>query len=128
GAGNLIAGNDGSGVHILTLDATQTLIQGNLIGTNAAGTGALGNKQYGVYFEGNRNGTLGGIASGARNVIAANGSDGVLVAGGNEITVQGNFIGTDNTGAAALANVGQGLAVNDAFSVTVGGTTAAARN
>jgi hypothetical protein len=35
GAGNLISGNSGNGI---TLDGSRNLIQGNLIGTNAAGT------------------------------------------------------------------------------------------
>ena len=42
GAGNLISGNTGLGIELSS--APGNLIQGNFIGTNAAGTTALGNR------------------------------------------------------------------------------------
>jgi len=74
GAGNVIAGNGGNGVNDLSRGG---LVVGNFIGTDAAG-GNLGNALNGVYLT-SGGATIGGQASGAANVIAFNGNDGVLV-------------------------------------------------
>jgi CSLREA domain-containing protein len=129
GAGNIISGNGQSGV-LLNGNSTGNNIAGNLIGTNAAGTAALGNAGNGVVI-GNTslNCTVGGTTPAARNVISRNGIHGILVGGGaSGATIQGNFIGTDLSGNAALGNVASGVALIDGNSNTVGGNVAAARN
>jgi uncharacterized repeat protein (TIGR01451 family)/CSLREA domain-containing protein len=121
GAGNVISGNSGSGVHVLGGSATGTVIQGNRIGTNAGGTGALANAQDGVRIDGASNNLVGGAAAGAGNVVSGNRDSGVYVGGaatGN--LIRGNRIGTDATGTAALANA-QGVFVDGASSVLIGG-------
>ncbi len=74
--------------------------------------------------------TIGGTASGAGNVIAANGGSGIF--GTSEIfganLIQGNRIGTDITGTVAMGNEGAGIDMIDEASNTIGGTTAAAAN
>jgi hypothetical protein len=95
------------------------VIQENYIGTDVTGAVALGNGRYGVGIYGgaasNRVGTDGdGVADAAeRNLIAGNQSWGVIVAdpGSNQNMVAGNYIGTDVTGTAALANAGGGVAI-----------------
>src|SRR5207249_4928168 len=86
GAGNVIAGNAGDGVHISGDGATLILIAGNRIGTNAAGTAVVPNGHtvnntvidgFGVLIEGRPDNTVGGTAPGAGNGIAGNLSDGV---------------------------------------------------
>ena len=47
GAGNVISGNDGDGVHIEEWPATGNLVQGNFIGTQSDGTSPLGNASHG---------------------------------------------------------------------------------
>src|SRR5207244_3519792 len=42
GAGNVISGNLGNGITITDSGTTGNVVEGNYIGTNAAGTGALG--------------------------------------------------------------------------------------
>jgi titin len=97
--GNLISGNTGSGIEL----AATAVVEGNYIGTDIHGTAALGNHD-GVFVLANANGeTVGGTGAGAGNVISGN-SDGVRLLGTSGDQVQGNLIGTDYTGTAALGN------------------------
>jgi CSLREA domain-containing protein len=131
-ARNIISGNGDTGVDLDGEETTQNLVQGNYIGTNAAGTAALGNYYYGVVIEFcAQNNTIGGTADGARNVISGNDELGVYIV--DETTtqnlVQGNYIGTDAAGTAALGNGIAGVLIDfGAHNNTIGGTTAAARN
>src|SRR5262249_26162054 len=124
-AGNLIAGNRNYGVFLASTGATDNGVLGNLIGTDATGTAALGNRA-GVVVTGPNN-RIGGTEFGAGNVISGNLEDGIdLESGGN--TVQGNFVGTDATGTAALGN-GMGVSVRGTGRDNrIGGPSAAARN
>jgi hypothetical protein len=91
GAGNVIAGNDYSGI-LLTGAATENRIEGNFIGTNAAGATGLGNAQVGVMVTEASNNTIGGIEPGAGNTIAWNGYLGVYVWSGSGNAILGNSI------------------------------------
>ena len=127
GAGNVISGNNNIGINILTSSNT---IQGNRIGTNAAGTAILGNTNDGIRINNVPDNTIGGTAAGSRNLISGNGLYGIFIIGtsasGN--TILGNYIGTDVNGTADLGNTNEGVHIRDASNNTVGGTTAAARN
>ena len=104
GAGNLISGNKGNGVSAQGNGAS-TLVQGNFVGTDVTGTKALGNGAWGVFVNsGTPNVVIGGPAEGARNVISANASAGVTIYVSSGTVIQGNYIGTDVTGTAALGN------------------------
>ena len=125
-ARNLIAGNL-NGVTISGTRATDNLILGDLIGTDATGSKPLRNARDGVFVDAARN-TIGGTAPGARNVIAGNGLNGIdLTANASKILVQGNYIGVDATGSSLLGNASNGVLSNGP-DVTIGGPTAAARN
>ena len=89
GEGNLISGND-VGVYI-AVSSSNTVI-GNKIGTDAAGTGPLGNTTAGVRASsaGDDN-IIGGTAAGEANIIAFNGT-GVWVDSGVRNTIRGNSI------------------------------------
>src|SRR5262249_6554044 len=69
---NLISGNGGVGVQIYSRDASGNQVLANLIGTDADGTGPLGNGHNGVFINDAPGNTIGGTADGARNVISAN--------------------------------------------------------
>jgi hypothetical protein len=131
-ARNVISGNDNTGIS-MSAGTTGNLVQGNFIGTNAAGTRAIGNGT-GVVTEGQSGNssshTIGGTAPGARNLISGNNGPGISIGGTlSGSLVQGNFIGTDVTGTVAVANVSDGVLINfGSANNTIGGTTAAARN
>jgi hypothetical protein len=124
GARNILAGNSKDGVRIDST-ASGTLVQGDWIGINAVNK-ALANSGNGVNIAGNSN-TVGGTVSAARNIISGNTSDGVLIASGasgNQLL--GNYIGTDFTGTASVANsIGIEIAGS---SNTIGGSASGARN
>jgi len=127
--GNLISGNTGSGIYIINAAGPGNTVQGNLIGTNMAGTAALGNGRYGIDVRGIGN-TIGGTVAGSGNVISGNPSGGVQITGtgatGN--VIQGNKIGTYISGTLIVGNNGPGVSVSNAANNTIGGTVAGAGN
>jgi CSLREA domain-containing protein len=98
---------------------TNVRIEGNFIGTNRAGTSALGNSG-GVILVATTNSTVGGTSLASRNLISGNQRSGVSIAGsGGNIAednkLQGNLIGTQKDGSSALGNAFDGVVVfNDA--------------
>ena len=128
-ARNVIAGNQGDGVQIISANTTGNVVEGNFIGTDATGSRGLGNGSNGVEINLSTNNTVGGTAPGAGNLLSGNTGYGVALAGaGNR--VEGNLIGTDFTGTLALGNgsFGTGGVFLGAWNNTVGGTSAGARN
>ena len=102
GEGNVISGNtfDGIGIdHGTNLD-----IQGNRIGTNVAGTAALGNLGVGILTLVIDNVTIGGLLTGERNVISGNQQRGLHIWNSQDVHIVGNGIGTDISGMAAVPN------------------------
>ena len=91
GAGNVISGNGWSGVAFLN-GGSGNIVQGNLIGVNAAGTGPLSNGHHGIDIAGSSGTTVGGLAAGQANVIAHNTWDGVSITSGTGHTISGNSI------------------------------------
>lgn len=126
---NVVSGNGGDGIN---LSGPSNRVEGNYIGTNAAGTVALPNAQNGVdliNFGGSPDGTVigGNLISGNSNAgIATNSFFGPSQISGT--TIQGNLIGTDASGTAALPNGSQGVQLQGTAATLIGGTTAAARN
>jgi hypothetical protein len=126
--GNLMSGGSGYGV-ILPGPVDHVVIQGNRIGTNAAGTAALGDS-YGVYMIGVHDVTIGGTTAGARNVISGNFLGGISSFDSDSVTIQGNFVGTDLMGSYAIPNQNTAVKVSHAGStnVLIGGTVPGAGN
>ncbi len=128
-AGNIISGNGKLGIWINGGGANS--IEGNLIGLDASGTVVLGNDQAGVRIQGTTSldNVIGGTVAAARNVVSGNGTREIeLVFGSSGTIVQGNFIGTDVTGAVALGDLTNGVFIFDSTDNVIGGTTAGARN
>ncbi len=126
-AKNVISGNIGNFVHIF--DATGTVIQGNLVGTNAAGTIALGNEATRIALEGGFGGVhttlIGGPAINARNVIVGGGFGIATCAGCTGLVVQSNLFGKDVTGTSTLGNQGNSIHTDRTTNVRIGGITSA---
>jgi hypothetical protein len=114
--GITIGGNGGA--------TSGTLIEGNFIGTNPAGTSARGNIAEGIYLgEQDTNTTIGGTSTAARNVISGNHTAGIVVDGATNAKIWGNFIGTNAAGTGALGNGTMGILVNlHAAGNQIGGT------
>jgi Right handed beta helix region len=106
-------------------------LEGSFIGTDVAGTAARPNTLYGVQVVSGPDNVVGGTAgSTTRNVISGNGdigADGGIKIFGTGNKVQGNYIGVDATGTAALGNCPEGIDVEGAGN-QIGGTTAGAGN
>jgi titin len=133
GERNVISGNDEIGVRIYNSGTTGNIVSGNYIGTDKDGIADLGNTDYGVNISsGAQNNTIGGDAEGERNVISGNDRYGVQIEGSGTMgnTVSGNYIGTDESGTAALGNTWVGVNIADgAQNNTIGGDwTAGERN
>src|ERR1035437_8119003 len=128
---NHAAGKSGSGRTIALMSlASNVKIEGNFIGTNAAGTAATANPTGGIFLDNVSNSTIGGTTPAARNLISGN-LNGLILRGpettGNVIA--GNTIGTNASGTAAIPNTVYGILLGPfAANNLIGGTTAGARN
>jgi len=121
--GGWISDNGADG--ILLANSTQAQIQANTIGTNAGASAANPNGGNGIELGAGSNlNTIGGLTPSLRNIISGNGLSGILLdgAGTHDNTIEGNYIGTNLTGAAAIANGLSGVRLqNFANSNTIGG-------
>jgi hypothetical protein len=121
-ARNVISGNRFHGITTAS-NSPGTKVQGNYIGTNAAGTAVLANGLYGVSV-GGANNLIGGTTPGAGNVIAG-GETGVLIS--NSTSVQGNYIGTLADGVTAAGSHDFGVRVEGSNNV-IGGAQSGSAN
>jgi hypothetical protein len=125
GEGNLISGNHGYGIYFYNF-ASDTTIQGNLIGTDVTGTLPLGNIT-GIAAANVDSGLIGGTGPGQGNVIAFNSGYlayslpvGILTyTGAHHITIRGNSIHDNEQ--LGIAFTGAGPTPNDPDDSDVGG-------
>ena len=122
-ARNVISGNFANGVH-MALGASNNLVQGNYIGVNAAGTAALPNESGIVFFNNAPNNTIGGSTAAHRNVVSGNRNIGILIDTSNSNVIQGNFIGTNAAGDAAISNTFENFRLSSSSNTLIGGSTA----
>lgn len=132
GAGNILSGNIAYGVYISDPGTSNNLIEGNLIGTDVTGTNALPNVGWGIgVWSGASGNIIGGTTAGARNVISGTTGYGygIAIGGANSNLVEGNYIGTDISGEAAVPNGFAGVTVESgSVGNLIGGTAAGAGN
>lgn len=131
-AGNVISGGSFQGIAIRDAGTHFNTVEGNYIGLNAAGTGALANGFAGVeIFGGAQSNLIGGYTASARNVISGNNLQGVLISDANSRgnIVAGNYLGLNPAGTAALPNGYAGAEIGGgAQGNVIGGLAAGARN
>lgn len=116
---NIISSNDNFG-QIWLVAGTGNLVQGNYLGTNKNGTAAIGGGGGGVAVYGSAGVTVGGTSVEARNVISGNADAGVLLVSTAPCVVQGNFIGTNAAGTAALGNNIDGIRMSASNNLIAG--------
>jgi len=130
-ARNIISASN-IGVYILAPTGTtlsgQNLVQGNFIGTNAAGNTALPNNQAGIYIDKVGANIIGGTIAGARNLISGNNGSGVYLTNSGGNLIQGNIIGANAGGNSDLPNTQAGISIDFPGNNLIGGTTAGASN
>ncbi|HEX9962888.1 MAG TPA: hypothetical protein VGB00_18290, partial [Pyrinomonadaceae bacterium] len=116
----------------IRIDATaRGAVIGNFIGTNSAGTTALGNINYGVLIlDATTLGSIvGGITPAERNVISGNSGTGItLSAGADTVLIAGNYIGTDKNGTADLGNTSHGILIANSSTNSVDGNVISGNN
>ncbi len=119
---NVVSGNN-DGIFLLQTVGSQSsyTIADNFIGTDASGTAAMGNKEFGLVLSSVDNATV------QNNVISANGTgvDMDTIAPSTDVqhdVFQGNLIGTDRTGQVALGNTNIGIEIDSGRGILFGGT------
>lgn len=130
GSGNVISGNRANGIEVRGAGTSNTVVQGNRIGTDATGSAAAGNWSNGIDVGGGATSTsIGGAASGAGNVISGNRQSGIRVSGADTtgVAIGANLVGLNAAGTAALGNGEYGVQLS-ATGTVLGGLTAAERN
>lgn len=115
--GNLISGNDASGIFFES-SANSNTVAGNLIGTTKTGTTGLPNAQYGIYVKNCSNNTIGGTGTYSANKIAFNTLKGLSIESGTGNTLRRNSIHSNGGMAVDLGN--NGITGNDANDPDIG--------
>jgi hypothetical protein len=108
--------------------SSNNVIIGNFIGTDPTGLLGGNNGGHGVLIAGGSGHRIGGPAPADRNVISGHGGGGVVMSSVNANTVQGNYIGVNAAGTAALGNGLNGISISVSAGNTVGGTSVGAGN
>ncbi|MCP5522860.1 MAG: hypothetical protein H7A46_15080 [Verrucomicrobiales bacterium] len=123
GEGNLIGANWSD---LELLGDNRTRVQGNHLGTAAAGPAALGAQFDEVVANTSRELTLGGTLPGAGNVIGNGGRHGVSLHGVEDSVVLGNWIGSD--GGLPIPNANGGIRLDTCHRVMIGDASEAGAN
>ena len=132
GSGNVISGNRKEGIWLVGANgvAIGNIIQGNIIGLDAAGANIVSNYNAGIGISNAVANQIGGTISGARNVISGNGNSGVVLIGAGTVgnVLQGNYIGTDLSGNLARGNYLDGIVLQNVTSNQIGGPLSGSGN
>ncbi len=124
---NCFAGTSLPAVALSGIDALGNVIDGNYIGTDASGAVRVGTQTESIILANWASGdTIGGLATGAGNVCSGSAhASGITIIGpaSDDNVIQGNRIGTDTYGMAAIGNAGNGIFVSGAYGTVIGSLT-----
>ena len=119
-------------IHAIVLNnsSNNATIQGNNIGTDALGTTTIGNDDSGVIVINSTGTIIGGSNANEGNILSGSLSEyGVFAISSSGLVIEGNFIGTDRTGAINLANFDGGIRFDfGAGGSSIGGSSIGAGN
>lgn len=130
GQGNLVSGNNLTGVWISGTPASNNVVAGNFIGTDLAGRKSIPNQNPGIHVSAPR-AVIGGTQPGARNIVSGNNNVAISIRNTLSVDtlVQGNWVGLQADGYSPLSNLWHGVEVRDsATRTTIGGTASGAAN
>ena len=137
GEGNYISGHGGDGIEIA--GGANHVILGNTIGLDVNGTTAIQNEGQGINISANGDNAgniyIGVTADGLThvgNIISGNLNNGILLTATGasllNIDIQANYIGTNTSASAAIANGGDGIRVLEGSTIVIGGSDASSAN
>jgi len=118
---NIISGNTANGLNFVALANTDIL--GNFIGVGSDGSTALSNGGEGIFVFVSNGVNIGNGTTGGRNVISGNGSFGLSTTSPSNLTLRGNYVGTNAAGTAALGNSASGILISGGSGTTIGGAS-----
>ena len=126
GEGNVVSatGDGGSalvGRAIEIRNSDGIAIAGNRVGTNAAGTAALGNADEGIYIDSSRDVRIGGPGDDDGNLVSGNGGVGIWVDSSYRVDIEENIVGTSQDGNQPLPNQDHGTRIRISTDVAVTG-------
>ncbi len=128
GEGNLISGNNGTGLNID--NCTAPIIKGNIIGLSAGANALLSNNLNGILMQNSPNPIIGGgLSLLDRNIVSGNNESGMLIIASISPLIRGNIVGTDITGLIDFGNLQNGIQlVTTCSDPIIGGATAGQGN
>lgn len=111
---NLISGNNYHGI-VLNTSTSNARVIGNFIGLNVNGSASLLNNEDGVLIANAHDNVVGGDTAQERNYIGGNHVIGIEIGLQNSYNnlIQGNYIGTNSRGTAAVAGNGAGVMLDN---------------
>lgn len=132
---NTLGGNAFSGIELFGA-VTDTQILGNRIGASLSGNAKLKNNHHGLVLNkadtdaaGPSNTTVGGTASGQRNIFGGSGFGSLFLGGAATGTkVQGNWIGIAANGTTNIGSDQDGMVISGAHGTLVGGAASGEGN
>jgi parallel beta-helix repeat protein len=119
---NVIAGNTADGLRLKAVKGdidAPNLFVGNYVGVDATGAIAVANGNSGIVVDGDAVNIGDGTAAG-RNIISGNDGNGILVLGGVDSSIRGNFIGSSASGTGLLGNGLDGIRVDGGSATSLG--------
>ncbi|MFN3404249.1 MAG: T9SS type A sorting domain-containing protein [Cytophagaceae bacterium] len=123
---NVISSNGQIGLFVV--NSERSIIKSNKIGLGLNEITSLGNGTHGIEVVNGRNAQIGGVLLSERNYVAANGQIGIFLNNSMNSIIEGNYVGTDQTGIAAKGNGTHGMEIANSRNVRIGGSVRGARN